>query len=208
MLDATSRLLAEKIKRRREELRLTLQDLADRTGLNKSTLQRYESGAIHSIPLVRLKALARALEVSDEWMIEASAMERALPVRHMSRIPIIGVVRAGYSGLAYEEHDGDDTADVANPDEYFFLRVTGDSMSPGINEGELALVHKQSDVQSGEIGIAIVDGDQGTIKRIIKKRDKLILQPFNPAYPPLVFTGEEMEQVRIVGRVVETKRKW
>ena len=205
MLDAASRQLAGRLKRRREELRLSLQDLADRTGVNKSTLQRYESGAIQNIPLVRLRALAQGLEVSDEWLMAATEMT---PVSKLSRIPIIGAVRAGYTGLAYEERDGFDTADVRHPEEYFFLRVTGDSMSPGINEGELALVHKQDDVCSGEIGIAIVNGDQGTIKRVIKKRDKLILQPFNPAYPPLVFTGEEMNEVRIVGRVIETKRKW
>ena len=54
----------------------------------------------------------------------------------------------------------------------------------------------------------LVAGEEGTLKRVIKKEGAVILQPFNQAYQPQVFIGEELEQLVIIGKVVETKTRW
>lgn len=95
-----------------------------------------------------------------------------------------------------------------NPEEYFYLVVSGDSMEPRISSGDLALVHRQPDVESGELAVVLVDGEEGTLKRVVKRDGAVILQPFNQSYQPQIFMGEELSQLTIVGKVVETKTKW
>ena len=130
------------------------------------------------------------------------------PARAM--VPIVGSVRCGPGGLAYQELQGSELADVANPSEYFYLRAEGDSMLPDIRPGDLVLVHIQPEVDSGQLAVVTIDGDseEGALKKYILKDNALILQSFNQTYPPRVFVGEEMTAVHVCGRVVETKRKW
>ena len=132
----------------------------------------------------------------------------APPNVSLSQIPVIGTVRAGYGALAFEEEYGVESADVRRPEDYFYLMVRGDSMEPKISEGDLALVRRQPDVNSGELAVVILDGEEGTLKKVIKKDGMVILQPFNPAYAALIFSGPDLEQIQIVGKVVETKTRW
>ena len=125
-----------------------------------------------------------------------------------ARVPIIGVVRCGAGGLALEEPLGFEGADVANAEDYFYLRATGDSMEPKIFEGDLVLIHRQPDVENGEMAVVVVDGEEGMLKQVIKKPGALILQSYNPAHPPRVFIGEEMQMVEIAGKAVSMLRKW
>ena len=92
-----------------------------------------------------------------------------------------------------------------------FLPVIGtvrDSMEPRIHSGDLALVRRQPDVNSGDLAVVLVDGEEGTLKKIIKKDGMLILQPFNPSYPAMIYSGEDLNYIQIVGKVVETKTRW
>lgn len=123
-------------------------------------------------------------------------------------VPIVGVVRCGPGGLAYEDLQGAEVADVANVSDYFYLRVEGNSMEPDIKAGDLVLVHIQPEVESGELAVIIIDGEEGMLKKYMKKDNAIILQSFNQAYPPRVFVGEEMNLVHVAGKVVESKRKW
>lgn len=125
-----------------------------------------------------------------------------------ARVPIIGVVRCGSGGLALEEPLGFEGADVANAEDYFYLRATGDSMEPDVREGDLVLIHKQPEVESGELAVVVVDGEEGMLKRVIIKPGAVILQSSNPAYPPRVFIGEETQIVRIAGKAAQSLRKW
>ena len=81
-------------------------------------------------------------------------------------------------------------------------------MAPQIQEGDLALVRKQSVADSGNICVVVIDDKSGVIKKIKHLKDVIILQSFNPYYPDRVFKGVELEQLRIVGKVIETKRRW
>lgn len=125
-----------------------------------------------------------------------------------AQVPIIGTVRCGPGGLALEDIQGYEGADVSNADDYFYLRAVGDSMEPQIFDGDLVLVHIQPDVDNGALAIVIIDGEEGTLKKYIKKENAVVLQAFNPAYHPRVLVGEEMQKIRIAGKVVQSIRKW
>lgn len=194
---------------------LSYGELAEKTGIPKSALQRYATGETAKIPFDRLEAMAKALRSTPSYLLgwdrsaEAGKLPAgAMPVRSFERVPIIGAVRAGWNGLAYEEEQGYEFADVRNPSEYFFLKVTGDSMAPQINEGDLALVHRQCSADSGDVVVAVVHGDEGTIKRYVRQGGAVILQPFNPNYAPMVLAEDELDGFRIAGRVVQTVHRW
>lgn len=194
---------------------LTYGDLAERTGISKSALQRYATGETAKIPLDRMEKLARALKTTPAYLlgwdngVDTDGLPNgAIPVKSLAKIPVVGTVRAGWNGLAYEEANGFELADVKTPENYFFLRVKGDSMAPQINEGDLALVHKQQIANSGDVIVAILNGNEGTLKRFVRQGAAVILQPFNPAYTPMVLAEEELEAFRIVGKVVQTVHRW
>ena len=84
-----------------------------------------------------------------------------------------------------------------------------DSMEPRIQDGDLALVHKQDTLENGDLGVLIYgDEGEGTLKRYIQRGNCVVLQPFNPAYHEMVIKGEDLNHLHIAGRVVETKAKW
>ena len=127
------------------------------------------------------------------------------------KLPIIGVVRAGPGGIAYEEPIGEEWADEEDisSGKHVWFEVRGDSMSgEGIMPGDLAMVREQPEVEYGELAVVVVNGEEGTLKRVYKKADSIILQSANAKYPPRIFAGEEMNEIRIVGKVKVTKRKY
>lgn len=122
---------------------------------------------------------------------------------------MVGTVRAGFGALALEEDYGVEYARVKDPENYFYLIVRGNSMEPRIQDGDLALVHRQSTLEDGDLGV-IVFGEEGegTLKKFIRRGNAVVLQPFNPDYQPQVLVGEELDRLYIAGKVVETKAKW
>ena len=128
-------------------------------------------------------------------------------------IPILGTVKAGYDYMARENWEG--TIDVeksiiGNGEDYFALRVHGQSMSPVLVEGDIVIVKKQNDFENGDIVVAIINGDEATIKKGKKNETSILLQPFNPSYEPLIFTNEEMKTIpiEIIGVVKQLKREF
>lgn len=129
----------------------------------------------------------------------------------MVKIPVLGVVKAGYDYLAQENWIG--TIDVeknivSDGSEYFALKVVGDSMSPVLIQDDIVVIKKQNDFENGDIVVAIVNGNEATIKKGKKTDSSITLQPLNPSYDPLVFTYDEVKSipVTIVGIVKQLKR--
>lgn len=134
-----------------------------------------------------------------------------VPVTKRVQLPIVGTVKAGPNGIAYEDHLGMEWVDKddINGGQYIWLRIKGDSMTgEGIFPGDLALVRIQPEVENGDLSVVIVNGEEGTLKRVYMKEGSIVLQSSNPQYPPRIFTGNELENIRIVGKVKETKRKY
>ncbi|MFA5385965.1 MAG: S24 family peptidase [Eubacteriales bacterium] len=126
------------------------------------------------------------------------------PVSKRVKVPIIGTVTAGPNGIAYEDYQGEEWVDTSliNSADLFYLRIKGDSMTgDGILPGDLALVQETPEVRYGALGVAIINGEEGTLKRVYQNDDSIILQSSNPKYPPRVFKKEEMGEVRIIGAV-------
>lgn len=127
-------------------------------------------------------------------------------------IPILGIVKAGYNYLAQENWVGTIDIDKALSDsgEFFALKVKGDSMSPVLIEDDIVIIKKQDDFENGDIVVAIINGDEATIKKGKKNDNSILLQPLNTNYEPLIFTKEEIKSipVTIVGIVKQLKREF
>lgn len=202
-------MFSARLKIIRKQHGLTQAELAEKIGLSQQAVGKWETGS--SCPDQKtLQFLADFFGVSTDYLLgrqeDRLSLYRSVPEKYL--IPIVGEVKAGYNALAYEDNIGMEPAAVRNPEEYFYLVVRGDSMEPHIRSGDLALVHQQADVESGELAIVLVDDGEGTLKRVIKQKGAVILQPFNTNYETLVFLGREAKRVRIMGKVVETKSKW
>lgn len=131
----------------------------------------------------------------------------------MVKIPVLGVVKAGYDYLAQENWIGtiDVEKNIVNDgSEYFALKVVGDSMSPVLIENDIVIIKKQNDFENGDIVVAVVNGNEATIKKGKKTDSSITLQPLNPSYDPLVFTYDEVKSipVTIVGIVKQLKREF
>ncbi len=123
-------------------------------------------------------------------------------------VPVLGTVRAGYGAFAYEEEQGREPANVRDPENYFYLLVKGDSMEPRIQNGDLALVRRQPVLDDGDLGVVVFGEGEGTLKLFRKKGNAVVLQPFNPAYEPVILSGEELDHLYVAGKVVETRARW
>lgn len=128
----------------------------------------------------------------------------------LPELDIIGTVRAGVGGVAQEDIIGHEYAYTvnANRETHFYLKVKGDSMEPRIKEGDLALVRRQSDVDSDDLAIVLVNNEEGVLKKVVKKPNSIELHSFNPYYPTRVFAYEEMNSIKIIGKVIKIISSW
>ena len=158
--------------------------------------------------LRREASKSRSLQILDPAGAALPAPPRAssMPFREL---PILGRVAAGEPLLAEQNIEGTFTIsrDWVNGDEAFLLRVQGESMvGAHIMPGDYALVRRQATAESGEIVVALVN-DEATIKRVLFKKDMIILQPEHPTMPPIqVRKGEKNFQ--IIGKVVGILRRF
>jgi repressor LexA len=204
--------IIDRVKTKRIELGYSFQDLAELTGMSKSTLQRYETGGIKNIPLNMLKVLAMALKVTPEWIIGADVYktdetrnsyvaETMTPVYYKKRVPILGRISAGLPLLAVEHIES--YASVEDESIDYGLIVKGDSMiGARIFENDIVYVARDAFVENGDIVIALINGDDATIKRFYQYDNEIILRPENPTIKEQHYRPGE---VHILGKVKEVK---
>lgn len=128
------------------------------------------------------------------------------------KIPVLGKVIAGIPIEAVEEILDYEEIDeqMARTGDFFALQINGDSMEPIMSQGDVVIVRKQDDVDSGDTAIILVNGDEATVKKVIKKESGIMLVPNNTAYEPLFFDDYDIQTlpVSIVGRVMELRKKY
>lgn len=161
-------------------------------------------------------ALSLILNVDEAWLMGYDVPMEKIQTDALGNpvisIPILGIVKAGYDYLAQENWIG--TVDVdkklADSGELFALKVHGNSMFPTLMEDDIVIVKKQNDFENGDIVVAIVNGDEATIKKAKKSDTSILLQPLNPDYEPLIFTYTEIKSipVTIIGVVKQLKREF
>ena len=184
----------------------TVYRVAKETGIPASTFSDWKNGR-SSPKAEKLKKIADHFGVSLEFLIEG----RQSAAEALRKIPIIGEIRAGSPIITNESVLGYERAEVDDADEYFYLKVCGDSMKNiGMVHGSLVLFRKQQYAENGDIVACLVDGDCATVKRFYKKNHRIVLQPENDAYRPITLSPEDFEigRARILGVAIEAKTKF
>lgn len=205
--------LYDRIKSRRTELGLTVEELAHKMGYkDKSSISKIENGKA-DIPQSKIAAFADALETTTAYLMgweeqptpkptsPAPIPPGFIPMPKMKKVPLIGAIACGDPITALQNREGDvDVPENVRCD--FALKCHGDSMvGAGIHDGDVVYIHIQPEVENGEIA-AVRIGDEATLKRVYYSGDTLTLMPANAAYAPLVYTGETLNEVKIEGRAV------
>ncbi len=185
----------------------TVYRVSKATGIAPSTFSDWKSG--RSAPKAdKLVRIAAYFHMSLDELLGTGGRGQDESPRHP--IPIIGEIRAGSPIITNETLLGYEFADVDDENEYFYLKVRGDSMKDcGIVEGSLVLFRKQQYAENGEIVACLVGGESATVKRFSKHGRRIELLPENEEYEPIVLSPEdfEMGEARILGVAREVKIK-
>ena len=206
-----------RIKELRESIpNLSQTKLGKKLNVHQTAISQWETG--RTTPDIETsKALANFFGVSLDYLLGNDTENSNPPRRIGVKIPVLGNVAAGMPITAIENIDYDDPnaweeipAEMAESGEYFALRLKGDSMEPRMLDGDVVIVHEQSDVNSGDTAIVKVNGEDATCKKIKKTSQGMMLIPLNPEYEPLFFTNKEVQTipVEIIGKVVELRGKF
>lgn len=209
----------DRIKIRRKELHLTVDDLAKRIKKNRATVYRYENGDIENMPVSVIEPLAAALETTPAYIAgwtetkdieqQDAAQEASknkaipkgfVPMPAMSTVPLIGTIACGTPILAEQNVE----MYISVPSMWradFALMCKGDSMSPTIQDGDLVCIRSQITAANGQITAVLID-DEATLKRFYRHGDTVILHPENPRFTPMTYTKEEINDLRIEGVAV------
>lgn len=188
---------------------MTQTDLALKMGYaDKSMIAKIEKGNV-DLPQSKILAFANVLETTPSelmgWDYEAEPTETVDNIYKLDKIklPMLGKVACGEPIFADEDRESyimvgtDIGAD-------FCLQCQGDSMiNARIHDGDIVFVKKTDIVENGEIAVVIID-DEATLKRFFYYREQnlVILKPENPKYQDIILTGEQLNQVRVIGRAV------
>ena len=202
--------LYDRIKSRRTELGLTVEELAHKMGYkDKSSISKIENGKA-DIPQSKIAAFADALETTPAYLMgweEKPEPKKPTippgfePMPKMKKVPLIGSIACGEPILAEQNIEG--VVDV--PEDIrcdFSLTCHGDSMvDAGIHDRDVVYIRIQPEVENGEIA-AVRIGEEATLKRVYYTPGTLTLMPANPAYAPMVYTGPQLNDVHIEGKAV------
>ena len=205
---------------RRTELGITQKEVADFVGVSEATVSRWESGHIDNMRRDRIAALSKILRMSPLAIMGidddlSSRLPNMVPIDARTfRVPIVGRVAAGRPIVVDEEIIGYEYIDnkySKDGHEYFGLRIVGKSMEPTIMDGDIVIVRRQNYVESGEIAIVLIDGEEATAKEVKESADGITLIGHNAAvYTPHFYSAQEVKNlpVQIIGRVVQSIRKF
>ena len=198
----------DRIRQLRLQNNMTLEELGARVGVGKSTVRKWETGAIANMRRDKIAKLAEALSttVTDIMGLEAADAPSSPPPGFQSMpamdnvTPLIGDIACGTPILA-EENIRDLIPTPYSWHADFALECRGDSMAPKIQDGDIVAIRKVELVENGQIAAVRID-DEAMLKRCYLYPDKLVLQAENPAYEPIVLIGPEMVRASIEGLAV------
>lgn len=218
--------IGELIKDYRTKHNLSMQDFANISKISKAYI-----GVLEKIynpktkepvapTIEKMKAIGEAMGMSLDELLKALDTDQPVVINNKKkntvqgvRIPILGKVVAGIPLEAITDIDGweEISPKMASSGEYFALRIKGLSMEPKLHEGDIVIVKRQSDVESGDTAIILVDGEDATVKQIKKTKEGIMLIGLNiDVYPPHFYTNREIADlpVQIIGKVVESRHTW
>ena len=172
-------------------------------GVQRAAVQKWESGAVKNLKKETLIKLSEIFNVPSSYFIDADYMnyDNVISFPKMNRIPLVGTIACGTPILASENLDGEVTVpEDINAD--FALRCKGDSMIDArIHNGDIVYIRQQPTVENGEIAAVLID-EEATLKRVYISNDTITLVACNSKYQPFVYTGEQLNQIHILGKAV------
>ena len=187
---------------------MTLEDVAIKVGVGKSTVRKWETGMIENMRRDKIAKLAYALNTTPAYLMgweeedELSGIDGINPI-YKKRLPLLGNIACGEP--IYASEDRESYVEVgANIEADFCLRAKGDSMiGARIMDGDIVFIRKQDMVYNGEIAAVLIE-DEATLKRVQYNREanELLLFAENPKYKTLRYFGEELDQIRILGKAI------
>ena len=201
-----------------EKLNIRLKDLRKKKGLTQGQVAKH----LHVTTQAICKYEAGKAEPSSESLILLSRLfnvdldyllgEKEQTIERGFRVPVLGSIPAGIPLEAIEEIlDYEEIPkEWTDNGEYFGLKVKGNSMEPRILNGDVVIVRKQEDAESGDVCVVMVNGYDATLKQIKKENNGLWLVPFNKSYSNMFYSAEQISSlpVRIIGKVVELRGKF
>ena len=203
--------LGDRLRALREQSGKTQRELAALLCINRVSYTQYENNK-RTPPPDTLRKLAIIFNVSVDYLLGNDVMKTSATKKGV-KIPVLGRVVAGVpieaiqEILDYEEI----TPELAATGDFFALKIRGHSMEPRMLEGDVVIVRRQDDVDSGDVAIVLVNGDEATVKRVKKQKDGITLIATNTSvYEPHFYSNAEIADlpVRILGRVVELRAKF
>lgn len=208
--------LGELIKKYRIDNEISMRDFSKICGLSHTYIAALEknidsrTGKPIAPTLDTVKLVAKALNISIDDMLKILDDEQEFIVNenissneYKQAFPLLGMVKAGYDYFASENIIGYVAVDkkVNDVENCYALQIVGDSMQPILYEDDIIIVHKQNDVESGQVGIILIDNEEATVKKVIKHEDYIELIAFNSYYPPKKLTQDD--NFKIIGKVIE-----
>ena len=198
--------LGDRIRSRREELRMSQEELATRLGYkSRSTIAKIESGE-NDLTQSKIVAFAEALNTTARWLLDYDDSDTTLPpgAHHpqFKKVPMLGYAAAGQP---LEDLNQDtpyyDVDNKYNVD--FCITVRGDSMiNAGINDGDIVFIKSMPEVPNGRIACVEIDNEKVCLKRFYKSADGIMLVSENPKYPPIQLNRFNCQSVKILGLAV------
>lgn len=207
----------ERIRERRKEINMTADELADILEVSRSTVFRYENGEIEKVPAPIMMKIANALNTTASYLMgwendstvrsksstnDIYTYDNIYPIE-LKKFPLLGEIACGEPIFCNEDRESYILSGT-NIKADFCLKAHGDSMiNARIYDGDIVFIKEQPLVNDGEIAAVIIE-NEATLKRVYFDRDNSTLQLVaeNPAYRPMVYVGESLNCIRILGKAV------
>ena len=184
---------------------VTAAQVAKDTGISQSTLSEWKHGN-YQPKADKMQKIANYFGVSVSYLIGETetaipTYDNIIPMPSMTSVPLLGTIACGEPITAVENIE-DYVAKPEPIDADFALRCKGDSMVDArIFDGDIVYIHQQPTVNNGEIAAVLID-DEATLKRVYVSDGTITLMPANQKYPPLIYSGEQLNNIRILGKAV------
>jgi repressor LexA len=201
--------IVNRLKESIDKSGLSYVELERITKISKSSIQRYASGATKKIPIDAIQAIASAVGVSAAYIMGWESNVEEIPFSKTYMRPLYDSVAAGLGVPAENTIVGYIPTHIQNAiekEKYIWVNVQGDSMSPLIDDGSQILIRLQDSVDSGQVAVALIDGEEAVVKKVNYGDDWIELISVNPYYPPRRFEKAEVQRVRIVGVVKKVSK--
>lgn len=194
------------IKKLRTEYGYSQEQLGKLVGVQRAAVQKWECGKVQNLKRETIKKLSDIFNVPassfiDEEELDIFSIPGIEPMPKMKRVPRLGTIACGEPILAEQNIEGYDLIEETIKCD-FTLKCKGDSMiNARIFDGDIVYIRQQPDVDDGDIAAVLIE-NEATLKKVYKATDKIVLRACNPLYDDMVYTNEQLNEIRIIGKAV------